>query len=53
MEQSQQDGWLNSTLQKTTAHRANKRKKMDNTRFQSTKHFERYNQFYEKASIIQ
>ena len=26
---------------------------MDNTRFQSTKHFERYNQFYEKASIIQ
>ena len=26
---------------------------MDNTRFRSTKHFERYNQFYEKASIIQ
>ena len=26
---------------------------MDNTRFRSTKHFERYNQFYEKAPIIQ
>ena len=38
---------------KTTAHRADKRKKMDNTRFHSTKHFERYNQFYEKAPIIQ
>ena len=38
---------------KTTAHRADKRKKMDSTRFRSTKHFERYNQFYEKAPIIQ
>ena len=38
---------------KTTAHRTDKRKKMDNTRFRSTKHFERYNQFYEKAPIIQ
>ena len=38
---------------KTIAHRANKMKKMDNTRFRSTKHFERYNQFYEKAPIIQ
>ena len=26
---------------------------MDNTRFRSTKHFERYNQFYERAPIIQ
>ena len=26
---------------------------MDNTWFHSTEHFERYNQFYEKASIIQ
>ena len=26
---------------------------MDNTRFRSTKHFERYNQFYQKALIIQ
>lgn len=38
---------------KTTTHRAEKRKKMDNTQFCSTKHFERYNQFYEKAPIIQ
>ena len=38
---------------KTTAHCADKRKKMDNTWFHSTEHFERYNQFYEKASIIQ
>ena len=26
---------------------------MDNTRFRSTKHFQRYNQFYERAPIIQ
>ena len=26
---------------------------MDNTRFRSTKHFERYTQFYQKAPIIQ
>ena len=26
---------------------------MDNTRFCSTQHFERYNQFFEKAPIIQ
>ena len=38
---------------KTTAQKADKMKKMDNTRFRSTKHFERYNQFYEKAPIIQ
>ena len=38
---------------KTIAHHAEKRKKMDNTWFHSTKHFERYNQFYEKAPIIQ
>ena len=38
---------------KTTTQKADKRKKMDNTRFRSTKHFERYNQFYKKASIIQ
>ena len=38
---------------KTTAQKANKRQKMDNTRFRSTKHFERYNQFYQKALIIQ
>ena len=38
---------------KTTAHHADKRKKMDNTRFYSIQHFERYNQFFEKAPIIQ
>ena len=38
---------------KTTTHDANKRKKMDNTWFRSTQHFERYNQFFEKAPIIQ
>ena len=37
---------------KTTAHRADKRKKMDNTWFHSIQHFERYNQFYVKAPII-
>ena len=26
---------------------------MDNTQFRSTKHFKRYNQFFEKAPIIQ
>ena len=38
---------------KTTAQKASKRKKMDNTWFRSTKHLERYNQFYEKTPIIQ
>ena len=38
---------------KTTAHRPDKRKKIDNTRFHSTQHFERYNQFFKKAPISQ
>ena len=38
---------------KTITQRADKRKKMDNTRFRSTQHFERYNHFFEKAPIIQ
>ena len=38
---------------KTTAQKADKRKKIDNNLFRSTKHFERYNQFYERAPIIQ
>ena len=38
---------------KTTAHRADKRKKTDSTQFCSIQHFERYNQFFEKAPIIQ
>ena len=37
---------------KTTAQRVDKRKKMDNSRFRSTQHFKRYNQFIEKAPII-
>ena len=37
---------------KTTTQRGEKRKKMDNTLFHSTQHFERCNQFYEKAPII-
>ena len=38
---------------KTTTHSVDKRKKMGDTRFHSTKHFERYNQFFGKAPIIQ
>ena len=38
---------------KTIAHRPDKRKKIDNTRFRSTQYFERYNQFFKKAPIIQ
>ena len=37
---------------KTIAQRADKKKKMDNTWFRSTHHFERYNQYYEKTPII-
>ena len=37
---------------KNTAHRGDKRKKMDNTQFHSIQHFERYNQFYMKALIV-
>lgn len=37
---------------KTTTQRVDKRKKIDNTQFRSTHHFERYNQFYEKAPIV-
>ena len=38
---------------KTTAQKVDKRQKMDNTQFRSTKHFERYTQFNQKAPIIQ
>ena len=37
---------------KTTAKKGDKRLKMDNTRFRSPQHFERYTQFYLKAPII-
>ena len=38
---------------KTTAQHAEKRKHMDDTRFHSTQHFERYNQYFKKAPIIE
>ena len=38
---------------KTTAQKADKRQKMDNTWFRCIKHFERYAQFYQKTPIIQ
>ena len=38
---------------KTIAKKSDKRMKMDNTKFKSTNHFERYTQFYLKAPIIQ
>ena len=38
---------------KTTAKKGDKRLKMDNTKFRSLQHFERYTQFYIKATIIQ
>ena len=43
-----------STIKKkTTAKKGDKRLKMDNTKFRSLQHFERYTQFYIKATIIQ
>ena len=44
---------MTPTKKKTTAKKDDKRMKMDNTKFMSTKHFERYTQFYLKAPIIQ
>ena len=41
------------TKKKTTAKKGDKRLKMDNTQFRSLQHFERYTQFYIKATIIQ
>ena len=38
---------------KTTAQRGDKRKCVDETWLRSTQHFERYNQHFEKAPIIQ
>ena len=38
---------------KTIAQRGDKRKHMDETQFHSIQHFERYNQHFEKAPIIQ
>ena len=44
---------MTPTKKKTTTKKGDKRLKMDNTKFRSTKHFERYIQFYLKAPIIQ
>ena len=41
------------TPKKTTTQKVDKRKKMDNTKFRSTQHFERNDQFSKKAPIIQ
>ena len=41
------------TKKKTTAKKGDKRFKMDNSKFRSPQHFERYTQFYLKAPIIQ
>ena len=38
---------------KTTAQKADKRQKKDNTQFRSTKHFERYTIFNHKSPISQ
>ena len=44
---------MTPTKKKTIAKKDDKRMKMDNTKFRSTNHFERYTQFYLKAPIIQ
>ena len=38
---------------KTTTKKGDKRLKMDNSKFRSTQHFERYKEYYLKATIIQ
>ena len=44
---------MTPTKKKTGAKKSDKRMKMENTKFRSTNHFERYTQFYLKAPIIQ
>ena len=44
---------MTPTKKKTTTKKGDKRLKMDNTKFRSSQHFERYTQFYLKAPIIQ
>ena len=41
------------TKKKTTAKKGDNRLKMENTKFRSLQHFERYTQVYIKATIIQ
>ena len=44
---------MTPTKKKTNAKKSDKRLKMDNSKFRSPQHFERYTQFYLKAPIIQ
>ena len=44
---------MTPTKKKTTAKKGDKRLKMDNTKFRSPHHFERYRDFYLKAPLIQ
>ena len=44
---------MTPTKKKAIAKKGDKRLKMDNTRFRSPQHFERYTQFYLKTPIIQ
>ena len=44
---------MSPTKKKTIAKKGDKRLKMDNTKFKSPQHFERYTQFYLKTPIIQ
>ena len=41
------------TKKKTTTKKSDKRLKIDNTKFRSLHHFERYRDFYLRATIIQ
>ena len=41
------------TKKKTTAKKCDKKQKMDNTKFMSLQHFERYRDFYLRVTIIQ
>ena len=41
------------TKKKTTAKKGDKRQKMDNAKFKSLQRFERYRDFYLRATIIQ
>ena len=44
---------MTPTKKKSTAKKGDKRLKMDNTKFRSPHHFERYRDFYLKAPLIQ
>ena len=44
---------MTPTKKKTVAKKGDRRIKMDNSKFRSPQHFERYTQFYLKAPIIQ